>query len=243
MDVTAARARALVSQEAEARLKALVGYTRIVAPYKGVVVIRNANTGDYVQPGSGDLSDAARDRSATRGGLPIYVVARTDKVRVYVDVPEIGADLVKVGSKATVRIQAENYAEIPGEVTRTSWALRAQSRTLRAEIDLPNPDARMLPGTYATGVIPIRRSEVRSVPSSAVVMLGNQNYCYLYEKGKAVQTAVQTGISDGKWVEVVRKRVENKWMAFTGDEQVILGDLGELSDGLPVRVSESIRKP
>ena len=49
-----------------------------------------------------------------------------------------------------------------------------------------------------------------------------------------MQTPVQTGINDGKWMEVAKKRVKGEWVAFTGDEEVILGDLSELTDGQPV---------
>ncbi len=225
VDVKAAEARAVVSRETVKRLKALVGYTSLIAPYDGKVTLRNANVGDYVQPGSGDLT--------TGKGTPIYVVARTDKVRIYVDVPESQANRVQNGTKATVRIGND---EFPGSVTRTSWALRLQSRTLRAEIDLPNPDARLLPGAYAYGELHLVLSQVCAVPRSAVVEIGNQDCFYLYEKGRAVQTAVETGMDDSKWIEVIRKRVNGKWVPITGEEEVILGDLAELTNGQAVRV-------
>ena len=115
VDVRSASAKVKVAKAEEQRLAALVGYTKIIAPYDGRVVVRNANTGDFVQPGSaGDLS-ATADQPAPRG-TSIYVVARTDKVRVFVDVPEINADYVHTGSKARVRIQAYSGAEIDGKV-------------------------------------------------------------------------------------------------------------------------------
>ena len=236
VDVKAAQAQAAVSRAEERRLAALLDYTRIIAPYDGVVVVRNANTWDYVHAGSGDLT-AGR-------GKPIYVVARTDLVRVYVDVPEMEANWVQgkqeVGDKAnaaTVRIQALDDAEIKATVTRTSWALHDRTRSLRAEIDLPNPDARLLPGMYAYGQVRIERPQVRAIPQAAVEEIGNRNYCYLYEKGKAVQTAVQTGTSDGTWIEVVRKRIDGTWIPFVGDEEVILGNLADLTNGEKVQIA------
>ena len=77
---------------------------------------------------------------------------------------------------------------------------------------------------------------MRALPLAALVELGNQNCCCLYEDGKAVQTPVQTGIADGKWVEVAKKRVKGKWAGFTGDEEVIVADLSELTDGQKVKV-------
>lgn len=231
VDVRAAQARVKVAAASERRLAALVGYTRIVAPYDGVVVARNANTGDFVQPGSGDESSPR--------GTPIYVVARTDKVRVYVDIPESDATLVEKGTRAHVRVPANNHTEIQAAVTRTSWSLHAKTRTLRAEIDLPNPDARLLPGTYSYAHVLLDRRNVRALPLAAIVEIGNQNCCYFYVDGKAVQTPVQTGLHDDKWIAVFNKKVNDDWVPFTGTEQVILGDLGELSDGQPVKIATS----
>ena len=77
---------------------------------------------------------------------------------------------------------------------------------------------------------------------AAVTQIGNQTYCYLAVDGKAVRTAVQTGVSDGSWVEVAMKLVrsagspEGTWEAFDGTEPVIDGDLSEISDGQDVTV-------
>ena len=77
------------------------------------------------------------------GAAPIYVVDRTDIVRIFVDIPEQDANYVHIGTKATVLAKGYRDQPIPGTVTRTSWALNVKSRTLRAEIDLPNPDSQL----------------------------------------------------------------------------------------------------
>jgi HlyD family secretion protein len=236
VDVKAATGKVKVAEAEEKRLAALVGYTKIIAPYDGRVVIRNANKGDFLQPVSGDLSGPTPSQPNQRS-TPIYVVARTDKVRVFVDVPEADADFVSKGSKARVRIQAFSGAEIDATVARTSWSLTAKARTLRAEIDLPNTDARLLPGMYVYATVLIERSNVFAVPVGAVTELGNQNCCYLLENGKAVKMPVQVGVSDGTWIQMAGKQVNGVWVAFTGNEQVILGDLTELVDGEPVQVA------
>jgi HlyD family secretion protein len=242
-DVEAARAQVTVDLAAEEHLAALVSYTKMQAPYDGIVVVRNANTGDYVEPRYGDASaplGGVRSEVPERG-TPIYVVARTDVVRVYVDVPEMEAAYIDRGTKARVRIQSLNDEEREGTVTRTSWALNVQSRTLRAEIDLPNPDGRMRPGMYAFGLVEIVRRNVFAVPLETVIEIGNQNTIYLYEDGKAVRTPVQIGINDNKYVEVFRKKVKDQWGPFSGDEVVILGDLSELRDGEAVRIASEER--
>jgi RND family efflux transporter MFP subunit len=237
VDVDAARANTKVAQTVEQRYAALVSYTRLTAPYDGIVVIRNANTGDFVQPAVGDKSVVRDSADRSSMGTPIYVVARTDLVRIFVDIPEIDANHVSAGTEARVRIQALDDTEIPGTVTRTSWALNVQSRTLRAEIDLPNPESKMLPGMYAYAMVLIKRADVMALPVAAIVEAGNQNYCYLLVNGKAVQTPIQTGISDGHWTEIARKQVRGEWVALTGGEEVILGNLSEISGGQAVQVA------
>ena len=249
VDVDVALARLQVAEADEKRLEALYGYTRLLAPYQSIVVLRNANTGDFVLPATGDpsASDRSTDQSSDRA-TPIYVLARTDIVRIYVDVPESEANYVvsevdhKAGdprpvTKATVRVAAFQNDDLPAEVTRSSWALNMKSRTLRAEIDLANPDAKLLPGMYAYGMVVIERPQTTALPQATIVELGNQMCCYLYENGKSIKTPVQTGLRADGWVEVLKKKVAGSWVDFTGKEDVIQCDLSELMDGGEVKVT------
>ncbi|MBI2825252.1 MAG: efflux RND transporter periplasmic adaptor subunit [Planctomycetia bacterium] len=249
VDVEVAQARLKVASADEQRLAALYSYTRLTAPYPSIVVLRNINTGDFLLPATGDPSAAPTSADQSTGkASPVYVLARTDIVRIYVDVPESEANYIvsqvdhKAGdtrpvTKATVRVPAFQNDDMPAEVTRSSWALNMRSRTLRAEIDLANPDARLLPGMYAYGMVVIERPGVRALPQATLAELGNQSICYTYADGKAVKTPVQTGLRADGWVEVLRKMVAGSWVDFTGDEQVIQCDLSELADGQAVAVA------
>lgn len=247
--VEVARADLAVAQSEERRLKAWVGYLTLTAPFDGVIVARNANTGDFVLPASGDLTamqrapDISPDKAA-----PIYVVDRVDVVRIFVDIPEADANFVQIGTKATVLARAFRDQPVPGTVTRTSWALNIKSRTLRAEIDLPNPESRLLPGMYAYGNVIIEHPGVRTLPTEALVFSGDQTFCWQYEDGHAVRTEIETGVTDGRWVEVTNRRVSASsrnsnndiaWTPFNGTEQVILGDLSILTNQHSVRVAPS----
>ena len=101
-----------------------------------------------------------------------------------IGVPEIDAPYVSVGTKASLRLQALAGREFNVQVTRTSLALHNQSRTLQAEIDLPNPQNELLPGMYAYGSIEIERPKVWSIPTSATVQIGNRMCCYLAKTAK-----------------------------------------------------------
>jgi multidrug efflux pump subunit AcrA (membrane-fusion protein) len=242
--VHVARASLAVADSEVKRLEAWNGYLTLKAPYDGIIVARNTNDGDLVMPSSGDPSaDHNAPHLAPNGqSAPLFVVERTDIVRVFVDIPEQDANYVTAGTKANVLIRGFRDQTIPGTVTRTAWALNVKSRTLRAEVDLPNTDSKILPGMYAYGKVVIERPNVLALPVSALISSGEKQYFWKYENGKAVKHEVQTGISDGEWIEITNKQLpsksfaEDRWEPVTTSEQVILGDLTALADGSPVQV-------
>ena len=81
-------------------------------------------------------------------------------------------------------------------------ALNVKSRTLRAEIDQPNPDGEIRPGMYAYGNVVIERPGVWAVPMDAIDHDSDQDYCWFYENGKARKIEVQTGIDDGEPMKI-----------------------------------------
>ncbi|APW63694.1 efflux RND transporter periplasmic adaptor subunit [Paludisphaera borealis] len=248
--VEVARADLAVATSEAKRIEAWVGYITLPAPYDGVVVARNANTGDFVLPAAGDPTAMQRSPHLAPGGnaAPIYVVDKTDVVRIFIDIPEQDANYVKIGTKASVLARAYRDEPLQGSVTRTSWALNIKSRTLRAEIDLPNPGSQLLPGMYAYANVIIERPGVRALPLSALTHSGEKTYCWKHENGRAVRTEVQTGVSDGEWIEVTNRRVPDpktlaagahageQWTSFDGSEQLILDEQSILTDGLVVEV-------
>jgi multidrug efflux pump subunit AcrA (membrane-fusion protein) len=245
VDVRVAEADLKVAESKAKYAKAWVDYLTLTAPFPGVITARNANTFDFVLPATGDPTASRRspDLSPSRAAAPIYVVDRTDIVRIFIDIPEQDANYVHVGTKATVLAKAYRDEPIPATVTRTSWALNMKSRTLRAEIDLPNPGGQLLPGMYAYAKVIIERPGVRALPASALTYAGERAYFWRYEDGHAVQTEVQTGVSDGEWIEVTNRQPSaaakgtDPWVPIDGQERVIVGDLSALADGVPVQVA------
>jgi multidrug efflux pump subunit AcrA (membrane-fusion protein) len=118
------------------RLQALLHYDKVVAPFDGVVTRRLVNPGDLVQAAT-----------ATRT-TPLFTVQDLDLVRVFADVPEANAAGIQRGQAAEIKLYG-TAAAIHGTVTRIATALDPESRTMRVEIDLPNPDETLLPGAYA----------------------------------------------------------------------------------------------
>jgi HlyD family secretion protein len=267
IDVETARAQVRVAEANERRTAAMLAYTKIIAPYDGVITVRNANTNDYVQAAAGDKT--------TTQGAPMFKIAADDKVRIFVDVPEAYARYVRDGTKATVRVDALSGFEHEATVTRTSWSVMERTRTLRAEIDLPthdselpagnaefalttvdppgkanDPPAKIIdrqtqyidglrPGMYVNVTVTVERTNVWALPRAALVVTGNQTFCYLLRGGKAVKTAVAPGLNDGSFAEVTKINVDGQWEKVSGDEEVILGSLDELTDGQAVKVERA----
>ncbi|HEX7447306.1 MAG TPA: efflux RND transporter periplasmic adaptor subunit [Pirellulales bacterium] len=222
------RADVVVAEAARDRLQALLDYATLIAPFDGVVTRRHISTGNFVQPPAG--ADA----------VPLYVIERRDRVRVFVEVPETDAVWIQTGTRVDIRVQAVNGLRREGEVTRMAYGLERQSRTLLAEIDLSNDDDLLRPGMYVSAEIAVSRPDLLTLPVSAVgsdgdVNQGYQNFCLMVDHGKVSRCEVELGSRGDDRVEIVRKRVDGHWVAFDGDEQVIRGDLA-LSEGQQVLI-------
>lgn len=206
-DVVAAEARLDVARADARRVDALRGYLRVKAPFDGVVTRRAVNTGDYV---------------TAEGKHGLFAVARIDPVRVVVNVPEADAGLVSSGQEVRITLQAMPGPPPVGKVVRTSWALEPGSRTLRTEVDLPNPDAKVRPGMYVSARLTIELPAEWSVPVAAIAKVNDESVIYLVEGGKAVRVPVQLLRGDGLFTQVRRYKRPgmSDWTDVTGDERV-----------------------
>lgn len=224
-DVAAAKAKKGVAEAEVNRLTALLKYTQIRAPFAGVVTARTVHTGHYL-PAAGHKADA------------LFVVARMDPVRVFVEVPEGSAAAAAVGAPATVRVPALKNREFAGTVTRTAKVLNGESRTLKVEIDLPNKGGELTAGAFVNVKIGASATDALTVPAAAVLFADETAYCFLVENGRAVKVRVQVGHTQAGVIEVLNRRragvTTDPWTPFTGSERVVVGKLGELPDGQPV---------
>jgi multidrug efflux pump subunit AcrA (membrane-fusion protein) len=201
-----------------ARTHSLLQYTQIRMPYKGVIIERNIDRGDFVQPAS----------MAT--AKPLFVVAHSDTVRIFVDVPEMDAAQIELGAKAFLHVQALPNNSIEAAVTRTSWAL-GSNRTLRTEIDISNPLGLLRPGMYATAEIVLQqRPDVLVLPLAAIVSPDKQPYCCCVEDGKIVRKPVKLGLRTAQEVEVSE--------GLKGQEMVVQAQAAALQEGQRVEVTQ-----
>lgn len=218
-DVDAAKARAEVAAAGVARVKALRGYTEIKAPFDGVITRRGVNPGNLVSAG---------DKTA------LFVVARIDPVRVVVQVPEADTGLVSPGGAVRLSLQSGSGEEA-GKVTRTSWSLEPGSRTLRTEIDVPNPKGLLRPGMYAYARLTAELPAAWSVQTAAVGKVNDEPVMYLVEGGKAVRVVVELLRGDSQFTQVRRykKPGASDWTDVTGAESIAT-PAASLTDGRPI---------
>jgi RND family efflux transporter MFP subunit len=224
-DVKAAEAKKKVAEAEAARLRSLLEYRYLRAPFSGVVTKRTVDTGHFVQPAGGGKNEA------------LFTVVRIDVVRVPVDVPEADAALVTKGAKAKVTVPALRGAEFSGEVKRTAEALDPGSRTLRVEIDLPNPERRLRSGQYVYARITAEMPPAWVLPANAVVKQADQTVCFIYRDGKAVRVPIQAGRTDGTWTEVFKRQRAGTWEDWMGQEDVLSGPAATLADGQAVEIA------
>lgn len=216
-DQGAAAARVEVSKANLSRARTMLGYSEIKAPYDGTVIERAVDTGHFVQP-------------AGSNGQPLLVVARTDEVRIFVDVPELEASYVDPGDPAKVRMQALAASEFDSKVVRTSWSLLEVNHSLRAEIDVPNPDGLLRPGMYANVTIQLAvAKDALVVPATAIVREGGAAFCVVVENDKAVRRPVELGLRSGAEVEI-RSGIDENQLVVQKQPEL-------LTDGQPVRVT------
>lgn len=189
-DVRTAASHVEVARFDAERAEAMEGYTKIEAPYDGVVTRRKVDTGQLTTPGT--------------TGEPLFVVARSGTVTVSFGVPESEAPFVYAGDAAHVRLLALDSRVFEGKVTRTAWALDPATRTLLTEVDLPNPDDALRPGLYAyVTVVVEEHRDTLTLPSTAVIKDGRKSFCVAVSGGRARRKEVKVGLSDGKRTEVL----------------------------------------
>jgi RND family efflux transporter MFP subunit len=138
------------------RLRQLQGFTRITAPFAGVITRRNVDVGDLIDS----------------SGKVLFVLTQMDPLRVYVNVPQSYAQLVQRGQKVVVSQSELRGRTFPGEVARTSASIDAATRTMQVEIALRNQDGALLPGAYVQVELPLAASPTLTVSTNVLLFRG-----------------------------------------------------------------------
>ncbi len=197
---------------------AMRDYTKVRAPYDGIVTARFADPGALIQVATSSATNA----------IPLFTVMDLNTVRVYANVPQDDSPWIIPGkTKASVKVKELPDRSFTGTITRTTLALDPSTRSLLVEMDLPNPDHALRPGTYAELAVGLREiSQALVLPPQAVNSGPKGKSVFIIEQGKAKSIPVQTGITDGQWIEITG--------GLHGSEEVAVVGKRRLLDGLPV---------
>ncbi len=204
------------------RVKALQQYSEIRAPYDAIVTARFKHTGHFVQSATGTNMER------------LFTIARVDPLRIVVQVPESEVAFVHKGVPASVRLPALSHQLLKGTIARTSWQVRADARTLRVEIDLPNPKAVIRPGVYAFAYIPVQIQEVLTIPLTAINIQDDMEFVYLVRDQKLYRYQIRTGRRDETKTMIIQKKIAQpgaNWEEISGSEEVMVHFPGNFPDG------------
>jgi RND family efflux transporter MFP subunit len=216
-----ARQSTLSSAQANLRrLQQLQGFEKVYAPFDGVITARNVDIGSLIQAG---------DSSSPRAEL--FHMASTDRLRLYVPVPEVYAYTVHNGDKIAVTSDAAPNEKFTGTIVRNSDAIDTSSRTLNVEVDVNNQDHKLLPGQYAFVHLPVPPSNASlTLPSDTLLFRAEGLRVGVVRNGQVQLVPVQIGHDYGATVEITA--------GVTPQDQVIVNPSDSLAQGQHVQVEK-----
>jgi len=204
-DVDIAQGKYLEARAQLDELEAMSSYTKIVAPFDGVITGRFVDPGALIKAGGEQTSSAPEEGSAHSSGSasPVLSLAMIDTIRTYIYVPQGEVGLVKRGMPATLTLQDLPGHKFTGEVARFANSLDLGTRTMLTEIDLKNPRHELYPGMYANVTLELdMHHEVLKLPESAIGDSAEGRYVMIAEGGKLRRQLVKVGITTGRYAEV-----------------------------------------
>jgi len=156
--VAAANEQVIVNQADVAKIKTLMEYTRVTAPFEGVVTKRYADKGSMIQAGT----------SSQTQSMPLVKLSQNNLLRLILPVPESAVPTVHIGQHVEVKVPTLNRT-FPGTVARFADKLNLSTRTMDTEVDVPNTNLVLIPGMYAEVDLTLHeRNGVLTLPVTAV---------------------------------------------------------------------------
>ena len=196
------------------RLAQLQGFKRLLAPTDGVITKRNVDTGDLVDAGaSGGLARA------------LFVVTQTDPLRLYVNVPQSYAHLVKIGQSVVVSQAELSGQKFTGQVARTAASIDPASRSLQVEVSLSNKAGLLLPGAFVQVELPLALSQALAIPNNALIIRGEGTMVAVVdEKNRVHLKPLKLGRNYGEKVEVLNGLASGERMVLNPPDSLTEGD-------------------
>jgi membrane fusion protein, multidrug efflux system len=204
-----------------ARLEKLQSYEKVYAPFDGIVTARNVDVGALIEAGS--AGGPARE---------LFDLAQTGTLRVYVDVPQDDSrQAAAPGAGAYLTLSQFPGRKFSGQIVRNAGAINPVARTLRLEVDVPNADGALLPGSYAQVHLQLHAAQpAYALPVNTLLFRPQGVQVATVDgHGEVLLKTITIGRDFGSRVEVAS--------GLAGDEAVILNPSDAIADGVKVRVS------
>jgi RND family efflux transporter MFP subunit len=212
-----ARANLAAAEANVQRLRQMEGFKRVVAPFSGVITRRNVDVGDLIDAGGGS-------------GRTMFLLSQTDPLRVYVNVPQTYAQLVKSGQEVTVTQSELLGRTFRGQVARTAASIDAATRTMQIEVTLPNRDGVLMPGAYVQVLLPLQASRAMTIPTNALMIRGEGMRVAVVDHENRIRLRpIKIGRNYGESLEVLE--------GVAPTDRLVLNPSDSLAEGDPVAVA------
>src|SRR5580658_3317837 len=201
------------------RLEQLEGFKDVYAPFTGVLTRRNVDPGALINAGSGTV------------GTELFRMARVDPLRVYTSVPQAYAPFIKIGAKTAVTLQEFPGQKFVATVARTAESIDPATRTLLTEVDVPNKDGRLLPGSFGEVHFAVGNNVNKvTVPVNTMLFRADGPEVAVIGPGGKVQLRrINIGRDYGTSLEILG--------GVASTDQIVVNPPDSLEDGQPVNVA------
>src|SRR2546423_1819113 len=216
--LAAAQQELEVARANQRQVSALLDYTRISAPYAGVVTNRYADTGALIAAGTTTSTQA----------IPVVRIAQISVLRLVLPIPESVSAQIHLGDPVKVHVEALNQ-DILGKVSRFAESLDLQTRTMATEVDFDNRHGRLIPGMYAQTQLSLaEKKNTLTIPLEAVARNADDSTVLALTPQNAIEERhLRLGLEDEKRVEVVSGLQEG--------DRVVIGNRSQFREGEKVQ--------
>jgi RND family efflux transporter MFP subunit len=204
-----------ISKADRQRITTMQDYSVITAPFAGVITMRYADLGSLIQAGTASNTQS----------MPVVKLAQSDLLRLRMPIPEEDVPFIRVGGDVQIKLQATGKV-ISGQIVRFTRELTTSTRTMLAEVDVPNPDLSLSTGmTAETTIVLQQQSNVLTVPANAVIRENAQPYVLAIDANNKVERVpVALGIQGPDRIEIVRGLTEHQQVIVSGQSNYQPGE-------------------
>jgi len=212
----AAKEQLGISKANNQRLMAMQDYSIVTAPFSGVITMRYADVGSLIQAGTASETQS----------MPVVKVAQSDLLRLRMPVPEEDVPYIDIGGMVQIKLAA-NGRIFPGKIIRFTRELTTSTRTMLAEVDVPNPDLTLTTGmTAETTIVLQQQKDALTVPAGAIVKGEGQPYVLVVDANNMVKKVdITLGIAGSNRAQIKSGLSENESVIVSGQTNYEVGQV------------------